>query len=278
MTYENSAGKVLREAEVNDSSRTDDDRRGRFWTWLGSTQSFTDKTGKVQEGAEKAVKGKGFEDSVKSKFGFQFLWNPETWSSNVQINPDVTPNTPQYWGTALPVFPSGQNMSFNIVVDRVNDFACFGATPLMPSISSLPAGKPPTSWLDTANTANIVAATAAKEAVDKFQQFYVGGDIKNKEAKILDLMKRGTLADIEYIYKTCNGDKWVRLDQATSDIGFLMMTLVEVEIGPNRYLGYLNSLGIEHTMFTEAMTPIRSNVSLQFVLMASARVASTKPL
>jgi hypothetical protein len=254
---------VLNGESVNKSDQSEDDRRGRFWTWRASDQKFT------SEGADKV-------DAVgktrrPTKYGFQFLWNPETWSSSVQINPDVTPNSPQYWATSLPVFPSGQNMSFNIVVDRVNDFACFGPQTIKPTQQWSP-----TSFLDSANAARIALETQREQTMINFAEFYKGSNIINPQAKIDDLMKRGTLADIEYIYKVCNGDGWTRLDQNTSDIGFLMMTLVEIELGPNRYLGYLNSLGIEHTFFTENMVPLRTNVSLQFVLMASARVAAKK--
>ena len=254
---------VLNGTEGNLSDQAEDDRRGRFWTWRGSDQKFT------TQGADK-------EDAVgrtrkPTKYGFQFLWNPETWSSSVQINPDVTPNSPQYWASSLPVFPSGQNMSFNIVIDRVNDFACFGPTLIKPG-----SDWSPTSLLDSGSVARIALENQRQKTIGDFSQFYKGSNVLNPQAKIEDLMKRGTLADIEYIYKVCNGDGWKRLDQTTSDIGFLMMTLVEIELGPNRYLGYLNSLGIEHTFFTENMIPLRTNVSLQFVLMASARVAAKK--
>lgn len=254
---------VLNGTDVNKSDQEEDDRRGRFWTWRESDQKFTTESASKEDAVGRTRK--------PTKYGFQFLWNPETWSSSVQINPDVTPNSPQYWASSLPVFPSGQNMSFNIVVDRVNDFACFGPTNIRPG-----ADWSPTSQLDSGSVARIALENQRQKTINEFSQFYKGSNVLNPQKKIEDLLKRGTLADIEYIYKVCNGDGWKRLDQTTSDIGFLMMTLVEIELGPNRYLGYLNSLGIEHTFFTENMIPLRTNVSLQFVLMASARVAAKK--
>jgi hypothetical protein len=254
---------VLNGTDVSRSDQSEDDRRGRFWTWRASDQKFTSASADKVDAVGKTRR--------PTKYGFQFLWNPETWSTSVQINPDVTPNSPQYWATSLPVFPSGQNMSFNIVIDRVNDFACFGPQTIKPTQQWSP-----TSQLDSANAARLALEAQRQQTMINFAEFYKGSNVMNPQAKIDDLMKRGTLADIEYIYKVCNGDGWTRLDQSTSDIGFLMMTLVEIELGPNRYLGYLNSLGIEHTFFTENMVPLRTNVSLQFVLMASARVAAKK--
>jgi hypothetical protein len=254
---------VLNGTDVSRSDQSEDDRRGRFWTWRASDQKFTSASADKVDAVGKTRR--------PTKYGFQFLWNPETWSTSVQINPDVTPNSPQYWATSLPVFPSGQNMSFNIVIDRVNDFACFGPSTIKPDNSNVP-----TSFLDSGSAARQALEQQRQKTLNSFSEFYKGNNIINPQAKIDDLMKRGTLADIEYIYKVCNGDGWTRLNQTTSDIGFLMMTLVEIELGPNRYLGYLNSLGIEHTFFTENMVPLRTNVSLQFVLMASARVAAKK--
>jgi hypothetical protein len=116
-----------------------------------------------------------------------------------------------------------------------------------------------------------------KELAAQVKSLYPGNVGNLWEKKVQDLANRGTLADIEYLYKTVNGPDWYRLGQETSDIGFLMMTLVEIEIGPSRYLGYLNSLNINHTYFTPNMIPLRSTLDLSFVLMASAKISQPAP-
>ena len=279
----------------NPNSLDDSLRRGRFWFYSDSQQTFT------QSATTAAAQGRTASQGTKKKYGFQFLWNPETWSTNVAVNPDVTPNTPQYWASSLPVFPSGQNLSLDILIDRTNDFACFGPAlkgaysaklnalaKTIPPVANLPdttgftqAQKDLLNSLianqnaltaEAAVLAENIAAASADIAPTNFLEFYANAGAESL-TKITDLMQRGTLADIEYLYKTINGDGWVRLDQNTSDIGFLMMTLVEIEIGPSKYLGYLNNLSIEHQMFSENMIPMRSALSLQFVLMASAKVS-----
>jgi hypothetical protein len=94
--------------------------------------------------------------------------------------------------------------------------------------------------------------------------------------KIQDLQKYGTLADIEYLYKAINGPGWV--NQATgrksSDIGFLSPTLLRVDIGPLSYLGYVNSMSVNHTMFSKGMIPMVTDVTIQFNLMATAGLAT----
>jgi len=261
-------------------------RRGRFWHYADSGQQFA--TSYADANAAKSV------TPQDRDFGFQFLWNPSEYTTSVTINPDVTPSSGMFWATALPVFPSGENMSVSIVLDRVNDFASFGsmskaildawkasiaADAALAAVSVTNATTTDEynayAALSKAislgqNQANIDGATLMSPLLDNYAN--PGDDAVDN---LLDLMQRGTLADLEFLYKTINGDGWVRLDQRTSDIGFLAMTLVEIELGPTRYLGYLNNLNITHIMFTEEMIPIRTQVDLSFVLMASAAVSSS---
>ena len=200
----------------------------------------------------------------------------------------MTPSSTQYWQTSLPVFPSGQQLDVEVVLSRINDFASFGDLASSPTQAAMnytfqQLGNVRTdsqhdyaqSEFDKAkqNMSSLLTSVSQDESIRS--NYTYRGD--RWAEKIKDLYERGTLADIEYIYRTVNGDGWTRLGQVTSDIGFLMMNLVEIEIGPNRYLGYLNSLSINHEQFTQYMVPIHSVVRLSFVLMSSAKVAQTIP-
>jgi hypothetical protein len=237
---------------TSDEFKTNDGlRRGRFYFYADTKATFT----QTATTSSDVVGQKASQGNNGVKYGFQFLWNPETWSSSVAINPDVTPGSPDYWQTSLPVFPSGQQLNLQILLDRTNDF--FSLTPVLQSG---------------------MFGQSTSEALGLALKGLYPGNLGNQwEQKIYDLSTRGTLADIEYLYKTINGANWTRLGQRTSDIGFLMMTLIEIEIGPSRYLGYLNSLNINHTFFTTDMIPLRSTLDLSFVLMASAKVAQPAP-
>lgn len=263
-------------------TRADDSlRRGRFWFYADSQATFT------QSGTKKDDKGRTASGGgSKKKYGFQFLWNPQTFSTSVQLNDGMTPSSTQYWQTSLPVFPSGQNLDVQVVISRINDFASFGSLASSPNQAAMDytfqqfANVRTDSQHDYAqsefdkakqNMSSLLTSVSQDESIRA--NYTYRGD--RWAEKIKDLYERGTLADIEYIYRTVNGDGWQRLGQITSDIGFLMMNLVEIEIGPNRYLGYLNSLSINHEQFTQYMVPIHSVVNLSFVLMSSAKVAQT---
>lgn len=260
------SAKTMEPALSSAASQSGDvNRRGRFWFYADSATQYTAKANAARD------------------YGFQFIWNPTDYSVSVALNPDVTPSSSMYWGTALPVFPSGENLSVSIILDRTNDFACFGpyastigaATIVGQATAANPANQDLLNALT--NLEQALTDTASNVTAAQFTPYYANAGT-NVETQIADLMRRGTLADLEYLYKCINGDGWVRLDQATSDIGFLAMTLVEIELGPMRYLGYLNNLNISHQKFTEEMIPLTSQVDLQFVLMASASVAQSSSL
>jgi hypothetical protein len=266
--------------------RADDNlRRGRFWFYADSQATFT------QSSSTKTDKGRTASNGAKTKYGFQFLWNPQSFSTTVQLNDGMTPSSTQYWQTSLPVFPSGQQLDVEVVISRINDFASFGdlvsnkqQSAINYTYEDLVAAKDlgrigrqtgaiaeaQADFTSAKDNLSDLLTSVANDAEIK-QNYTYAGD--RWAEKIKDLYQRGTLADIEYIYRTVNGDGWTRLGQVTSDIGFLMMNLVEIEIGPNRYLGYLNSLNINHEMFTPNMVPTHSIVRLSFVLMSSAKVA-----
>ena len=201
--------------------------------------------------------------SFDTAWGFQFLWNPDklnnTLSRNSQVTPSAADKTAQYYS----LFTAMEAMTFTITIDRVNDFAAIkGLTRNINSINDLN----PT-W---------------QKLVD---MYYAGNGFpsspKNPENpvdQLKTLMKLGTMADIEYIYKMINGEgmngitRKNALGRKTADIGFLSPTAIAVQFGPNTdslsYVGWVDGLSITHTMFTEDMIPIHSEVSVNFVAFA----------
>jgi hypothetical protein len=61
----------------------------------------------------------------------------------------------------------------------------------------------------------------------------------------------------------------------TADIGFLMPTLLNIDVGPLSYIGYVTSMSVNHTMFTQDMIPIQSTVNISLNLLATAGLATT---
>lgn len=197
-------------------------------------------------------------DKKDPRYGFQFMWNPDTITTSVAVNLDITPTFADKFVDVAGAFPSGEALAFTVRLDRTNDFAC---------IQGIRTG------VATPSEDTIAARFADKQYYDLSGTFDTTGSYQDYfKDKIKELRKLGTLADIEYLYKAINGPGWT--NQATgrdsSDIGFLSPTLLRIDIGPLSYLGYVNNISVNHIAFSRSMVPIRTDVSLQFNLMATA--------
>jgi hypothetical protein len=232
-------------------------RRGRLW-WYASVDSImVDADGKDQ--SKKAME--------ERTFGFQFIWNPDSYTTSVSLNTDVTPNVNDRFIGVAGAFPSGETISFNLRLDRTNDFAA-ARNLIQKDYASTPT-------FDNKGKAIYKSSTTDKNAFKEMISYYTTGlgntTEDEKLQKIKDLMELGTVSDLEYLYKAVNGDGWKNASgRRTSDIGYLAATLLRVDIGPLSYIGYITSLSINHVGFSQDMTPIRTDVTLALNLMASA--------
>jgi hypothetical protein len=250
-------------------------RRGRLW-WKANDQhaQVIDADGNVVN----AVVDKS------RQVGFQFLWNPETISTSVAIQMDATPtNSDRLIGVAG-AFPATESMTINVHIDRTNDFACANA------LLGRPSRLEP---LVTSKGRLTSEAYIGAPQTSQFVEFYknssgfVGTNAKIISEKLKDLFERGTISDIDYLYKTINGvgpggkdaagkvTKWINgRGIASADIGYLMPTLINIDIGPMSYQGFVNSLTVTHTAFTQDMIPIRSDLAIGLNLMATSGLTS----
>ena len=245
-------------------------RRGRLWYFdnAGIISTYDYDTGKVSSEKIKAEerlkegKFKGDKSTITySKdmynYGFQFLWNPESISLSVNRNMDVTPTAADVYTSVSGAFPGQESISFTVVLDRTNDMACIrGQSGNLKEFTSFySSGKHP-----------------------------LAGNTPTIEEQIEELSRIGTMHDIEYLLKAINGDGvstenqpggWTNLlGKKTADIGYLQPSLLAFEFGGDpldptnqsalSYVGWISSLSINHTAFTEGMVPIRSNVSIAF--------------
>lgn len=210
-------------------------RRGRIWRYQALNYDVTEG----QTGAKSKVKPLDFD-----KWGFQFLWNPDSLNISVSLNMDVTPSANDIFRTALGAFPGLENISVKVVLDRTNDFACFRA--------------------------------ASTDALSSYSKYYLNrfpDEFKETDAtqQIKDLYNLGTGADLEYLFKTLNGSgsqtsEWTNLlGKKTADIGFIQPAIIAMQLGPTidslSYVGWVSGLSVNHVSFTETMIPIRTEVS-----------------
>lgn len=222
-------------------------RRGRIY-WYSRVDAEYTKSDRPNAGG------------LDPRYGFQFLWNPNQVQTSVSVNLDITPTAQDKFVKVVGAFPSGEYLTLSCRLDRTNDFFAIKAL----------NGKSDKEW---------DGDQVAKQMVP----YYLGGSLEqnfqdNAVNKITQLQRYGTLADLEYLYKAINGPGWRNeaSGRNTSDTGFLSPTLLKIELGPFEYIGYIQNLNIVHTDFTRSMIPIRTDVSLQFNLMATAGL-STAP-
>jgi len=261
--------------ESTNNHSTDKYRRGRIW-WKATDTSLTitDSNGKNTT-----------VDNSNRKYGFQFLWNPESFGTQVSVQMDATPQSQDRFLGTVGAFPATETISFTIRLDRTNDFACANAKFKRP--------KNITNDINGAGTNNFIGVKEVSEFIKYYQHFgsfsaahsSIGGVTTTMEKKLVELYQRGTLADVEYLYKAINGpgpgntssggDYWKNARGIiTADIGFLMPTLLNIDIGPLSYMGYVTSLQVTHIGFTEGMIPIRSDVTISLNLLATAGITS----
>jgi hypothetical protein len=237
-------------------------RRGRIYWYSSVNTEYTDGT--YNTGTDSGKESDTSGHSKDPRYGFQFLWNPDQFSTSVAVNLDVTPSFADKYVGVVGAFPSGEYLTVTVRLDRTNDFAC---------IKSIPKGTPNTGVQDV-----------YKSLSNNYRKFYDGSQgfdssitaEHNIGNKIWELQKYGTIADLEYLYKAINGPGWVNkaTNSNSSDIGFLKPTLLRIDIGPLSYLGYVNNMTVNHIAFSKGMIPIRTDVSLQFNLMATAGLSS----
>lgn len=262
-----------------DSSRKtpSDDRyrRGRIW-WKATDTSLSTVD---QNGNTVKV------DSSDRKYGFQFLWNPTSFSTSVAVQMDATPNANDRFLSTVGAFPATESVSFALEINRINDFACANAFFKRPTNIG--------GALGNASSNNFISPVEVARFLPYYQNngsftasLLRNGKKRTVEDKLVDLFQRGTLADIEYLYMAINGpgpggtssanDHWKNgRGIITADIGFLMPTLLNIDVGPLSYIGYVTSMSVNHTMFTQDMIPIQSTVNISLNLLATAGLATT---
>lgn len=247
-------------------------RRGRiYWYARVDNEYVNSKTYNVGTGSYKD----------DPRYGFQFMWNPTEISTSVATNLSVTPTFADKFASVVGAFPSGQTLSVSLVIDRTNDFAC---------LNSLNLNSSDLSYIDRLSDPNTfndqIGAHGAKfkKGAESFLEV-LGYDHNNSFDygfaetlldKVVNLVRYGTTADLEYLYKAINGPGWtnVATGRDSSEIGFLRPTLLRIDLGPLSYLGYVSAMSVTHVKFTKGMIPMTTELNLQFNLMATAGLSS----
>jgi hypothetical protein len=229
-------------------------RRGRIWYFAGAGDVSTvdDKSGDAKRSGGTASSTAPKRVQINHNYGFQFLWNPESISTNVQRNMDITPSNADTLRVVSGVFPGQESVSLSVVLDRTNDFAY---------------------------------AKASGYADPNFYLEGYPGAIYNFNEQIDTLLKQGTMADLEYLFKAINGagtatGSWTTLlEKKTSNVGYLSPTLLAFSLGPDAqnnlsYVGWISNISINHSAFSETMIPLRTTVSFSIECFSGSGISS----
>jgi hypothetical protein len=208
-------------------------------------------------------------------WGFQFLWNPTSIQTSQQRNSNVTPSPSDAFAGLAGLFTAMESISFTIVIDRVNDFACAAGLNSLTDLGSIDG-----------TYIGFTPSAIAKSKLNSLLRYYKGGAVgyakpdnpEDMGAQIQDLLKLGTMADIEYIYRMLNGSGaagsagasstfWTNsLGKKTADVAFLQPTPIAIQFGPGihnlSYVGYIDSMSVNHTIFTQDMIPLHTEIQV----------------
>jgi hypothetical protein len=233
-------------------------RRGRIWYYNGyvGPSSAPDYTTTGIYSPPAGQKG------VSNKYGFQFMWNPETFSQNTAVNMSITPSGSDPSSNLTGFAAANSTMSFTLRLDRTNDFAC---------AKSLVKGKIKSGTTDRELDKYLEKLSGLADIVP----FYTVGNLTpstpvSVEENIVNLLTYGTEADLEFLYRTINGTGWTGIGgRETSNIGYLMPSLIRLDLGNQNFVGVVSDIQVNHIGFTRDLVPIRTDVNITVDLRAN---------
>jgi len=167
-------------------------------------------------------------------YGFKFLYNPKEVSMAWGVMDKMDPSYIASGSEVFNVISAGlmsATITVTILLNRVGDF----------------------SFIDT-NGLKDAAINPYPNTVDS--------------SELKDIYKKGTMYDIEYLFRTINGPHATfvsKLNGKTADRGWLRPSLVELHLGAGmRYRVRLAQFAVTHSIFNSRMVPILSSVQLTF--------------
>ena len=168
-------------------------------------------------------------------YGFKFLYNPTEvsmgWGMLETVDPNVIRSNAA--GGIAPVTGIGlSTIDFTLLLNRISDMNFLDESGLAPGENNP----------------------------------YPGFDDKSRVEDLKTIYKKGTMYDLEYLFKVLNGPSATHqtiLNGQSADWGFLIGTQVELFLGDGlRYLVRVNGINVNHTIFNDRMVPVLSQVSI----------------
>jgi hypothetical protein len=173
-------------------------------------------------------------------YGFKFMYNPNevtmNWGLAEGMNWEGIQAGLDAGGNAFTQSLQYSKISFSLLLNRVPDMAFLNANGLKPGV------------------------------VDPYTTFQIAPN-SNKDRELANIYKRGTMYDLEYLFRTIMGINATRkllLQGETADRGWLQGIPVELHLGDGlRYLVRVSNLEVKHAIFNDRMVPTLSYINIE---------------
>lgn len=170
----------------------------------------------------------------KKRYGFQFLYNPNSITMTWGGTPTVDPGFIMSGKDTTPYIVPGQtqsSISFGLVLNRRYDLG-------------------------------LIETYGVEEVARRSIEFY-GQEVSVEE--LTQIRDRGIMYDVEFLLKTLIGfEMFSKLrGYQTADVGFLLGYTIEAHLGKNlRYLGTIAGFEVNHKWFTKDMIPMVGDIGI----------------
>ena len=184
-----------------------------------------------------------------SKYAFQFLYNPGTIQMDYAGAPAVDIGLELSGRDKIPLIGSAatsSTISFQLLINRMPDMKYLGIENTAANISSR----------------QDLGREYLVSNQDKFTKIY-GQQVPVEDLE--QIRDRGTMYDVEFLLRTLIGYALPSTLRGftTSDVGYLGAYPVELHLGKSlRYLVTVSSFSLNHTIFTENMVPVFTNMTI----------------
>lgn len=199
-------------------------------------------------------------------YGFKFLYNPKEvsmgWSTQGFIDPSYVSQD-----EAIPISTqlTASSITFSLVINRIHDMSYLDNSGFMSKQKKASTGasnNSNTEQRDKDYAANLIPQSPYPDPV-------ATPDLK-------EIYQKGTMYDIEYLFKTINGPSAVfknKFGIQTADRSYMKLAIVELHLGNSmRYRGRVADLEVNHTIFNNRMVPLFSTVRISFARINDAFV------
>ena len=187
------------------------------------------------------------------KYGFKFLYNPQTVSMAWGLIQEMDP---YFEATGMDKFQVvatsllASTVSFEILLNRIEDFNFLGPNGFKDASNS--------QYVNTTSFAGIQAASdRVPPVVNPYPETVPPEDLK-------EIYNKGTMYDLEYLFKVINGPNAAfksDLNGQTADRGWMKPVIVELHLGnAMRYRVRISEFAVNHIIFNNRMVPILSTV------------------